>query len=175
MKNPHQERLCRLMRQYHLQHVWRLDGGFFVPHLYAEPRQLSWWDDVGFILSGRRVMVWWVHPRMKYADAITDMAWKEAGDPPERSAGMFATAEKQWKKVGRSRKKVASYLCSPTPDSQQQYYEKLRAIESRLGAEGIDLIVHPSMSVKRFDWCMGVELCTPVEVRTEEEVRALAR
>lgn len=155
MKNPNRERLRRLMRQYHRHHPWRLEGGFFIPHLYPKPRELSWWDDIGFILNGRRVMVWWVHPRMEYADTINDMAWKEAGDPPARSADMFASSEKQWKKVGRSRKKVASYLCRPTPDSMQDYYAKLRAIESRMESEGIDLVVHPSISVKRLTWCTG--------------------
>jgi hypothetical protein len=174
MKNPYLERLGRLMRQYHRHHPWRLGDGFFIPHLYPELKKLSWWDDIGFILNGRRIMVWWVHPRMKYADAINDMAWQEAGDPPARSSDMFASSEKQWKKVGRSRKKVASYLCGPTPDSMLDYYAKLDAIESRLGAEGIDLVVRPSISVKRLAWCSGVELCVPVEVRTDSEVRALA-
>lgn len=111
---------------------------------------------------------------MKYADTISDLAWKEAGDPPARSADMFASDEKQWKKIGRSRKKVVSYLFRPTPDSMQDYYAKLRAIESRMELEGIDLVVRPSISVKRLAWCTGVELCIPFDVRTDEEVRTLA-
>jgi hypothetical protein len=174
MKNPNQERLRRLMRQYHRHHLWRLEDGFFIPHLYPKPGKLSWWDDIGFILNGRRIIVWWVHPRMKYADAINDLAWKEAGDPPARSEDMFASSEKQWKKVGRSRKKVVSYLCQPTPYSQQDYYAKLHAIEARMESEGIDLVVRPSISVKRLAWCFGVELCIPIDVRTDAEVRALA-
>ena len=174
MKNPKQEHFRRMMRQYHRHHPWRLEGGFFIPHLYPKPRSLSWWDDIGFILNGRRIMVWWVHPRMVYMDAINDLAWKEAGDPPARSTDMFVPGEKQWKKLGRSRKKVASYLCRPTPDSLQDYYAKLRAIESRMEVEGIDLVVRPSILVKRLAWCTGVELCIPFDVRTDEDVRALA-
>jgi hypothetical protein len=174
MKNPDQERLRILMRQYHRHHQWCLADGFYIPHLCQQTKLLSWWDDVGFVLNGRRIMVWWRHPRMEYSDAINELAWKEAGDPPERAADMFASSEKQWKKVGRSRKKVASYLCRPTPDSMQVYYAKLSAIESRLESEGIDLVVRPSISVKRLSWCTGVDLCIPVEVRTGEEVRALA-
>ncbi len=174
MKNPNQERLRRLMRQYHRHHPWRLEDGFFIPHLYPKTRNLSWWDDIGFILNGRRIMVWWVHPRMEYADAINELALKEAGDPPARSSDMLAASEKQWKKVGRSRKKVVSYLCQPTPDTRQVYYAKLRAIESRMESEGIDLVVRPSISVKRLAWCSGVELRIPVDVRTDAEVRALA-
>lgn len=37
MKNPSQERLRRLMRQYHSHHPWRLEDGFFIPHLYPKP------------------------------------------------------------------------------------------------------------------------------------------
>lgn len=174
MKNPNQERLRTLMRQYHRHHQWRLMNGFFIPHLYQQPKKLSWWDDIGFILNGRRIMVWWRHPRMEYSDAINELAWKEAGDPPARPVDIFASSEKQWKKVGRSRKKFASYLCRPTPDSLQEYYAKLGAIESRMESEGIDLAVRPSISVKRLWWCTGVDLCIPVDVRTDKEARALA-
>jgi hypothetical protein len=174
MKNPNQERLGRLMRQYHRHNPWPLQNGFFIPHLDPNSGKLSWWDDIGFILNGHRIMVWWVHPRMKYADAINELAWKEAGDSPARAADMFVSGEKQWKKVGRSRKKVASYLCQPMPDSQQDYYAKLDAIESRMESEGIDFSVRPSISVKRLAWCSGVEFCLPADARTATEVRALA-
>ena len=175
MKNSKQERFRRLMRQYHRHHHWRLENGLFIPHAYPEPRKLlSWWDDVGFILNGRRIMVWWVHPRMKYVDTIEEMAWEEAGDPPLRGGDLFEPSEKQWKKVGRSRKKVVGYRSHPTPDSQQDYYTKLFAIEARLKSEGVDLTVRPSMTVKTFNWCIGVELCIPIEVRDREDIGTLA-
>lgn len=173
MKNPNQERLRRIMKQYHQHHQWRLENGLFIPHAYPKFRKLSWWDDVGFILNGRRIMVWWVHPRMKYADAIEDMAWKEAGDPPIRGADLFESSEKQWKKVGRSRKKVVAYRSRQMPESQQDHYAKLRAIEKRLESEGIDLEIRPSMSLKSFYWCTGISLCIPADVRNREDVGVL--
>ena len=175
MKNPAQERFRIQMKQYHRNHPWRLDGGLFIPHAYPEPlKVLSWWDDVGFVLNGRRVMVWWVHPRMKYADTISDMAWEEAGAPPLRGTGMFDSSEKEWKKVGRSRKKVVAYRTHPLPDSQREYYAKLRAIEMRLESSGIDRVERPSMSVKSLPWCTGLDLCAPIEVRDKEGIGALA-
>lgn len=173
MKNAKQERLRRRMKQYHRHHPWRLKmGGLYIPHCYPAERQLSWWDDVGFVLSERRVMVWWIHPRMQYADAIQDMAWAEAGDPPLADGGRFAD-DKIWKKVGRSRKKVSAYRCRPTPQAQQAFYGKLNHIERRLEAEGIDLVVRPSMTAKSLDWCTGVDLCVPIEVRNAADVAAL--
>jgi len=172
MKNPNEEQLRRRMRQYHRHHPWRLDNRLFVPHIYPDAKKLCWWDDVGFILNGYRVMVWWVHPRMKYADAIADLAWKEAGDPPPRDTDFFG--EKQWKKVGRSRKKVISYLMRPISEIQQDYYAKLRTIETRMETGGIDLVVHPTLSVEILSWCRGISLCIPMEVRDKEGISALA-
>ncbi|MDD5395556.1 MAG: hypothetical protein PHE17_21240 [Thiothrix sp.] len=175
MKNQNQERLRRQMKQYHRHHPWRLGQcGVFVPHVYPDNRALTWWDDVGFILNGRRVMVWLVHPRMKVADAIEDMAWAEAGDSPLSATNLFELSEKQWKKVGRSRKKVVAYSSPPTPDVQRDYYAKLNAIQQRLQSEGVDLVVRPSMSVKTLSWCTGIELCIPFEVRNENDALSLA-
>lgn len=173
MKNQHKEHLYHRMRQYHRHHEWGLGNGLFIPHAYPKPVDLSWWDDVGFILNGRRIMVWWVHPRMKYADAIYNLAWQEAGDPPLQGADLFEHSEKQWK-VGRSRKKVASYLTRQTPDAQRAYYNKLNSIEMRIQADGIDLVVFPSVSLEILPWCRGVSLCVPLEVRNKKELSELA-
>lgn len=175
MKNPYFEHLYRRMRQHHRHHQWAGENGLYIPHEYpdANPEKLSRWDDVGFILNGRRIMVWWVHPRMKYADAIDDLAWKEVGVPPLNSADMFGPIEKQWKKVGRSRKKVSSYLTHQAPDAMRAYYDKLISIEMRMESEGIDLVVRPSMSVGIFPNCRGVNLCVPIEVRNEKELGEL--
>lgn len=176
MKNPHEEHLRRVMRQYHRNHQWRLENGLFVPHAYLEPRKLSWWDDVGFILNRRRVMVWWIHPRMKYADMIDDMARKEADDPPPDVSNPFdlMVGKKLWKKVGRSRKKVTGYEGLPTPDALREYYNTLRTTETRMRSEGIGLVVRPSMAVKAYPWCTGISLCIPIEVRNKEEIGVLA-
>lgn len=174
MKNRNWEQLRHLMRQYHRHNQWHLDNGLFVPHSYAESRTLSWWDDVGFILNRRRVMVWWTHPRMKYADSITDMAWQQAGEPPQQGGQLFLAGEKQWKKVGRSRKKVVAYRSPPLADAQKEYYTRLASIEARLQDQGIDLTVRPSVSVTSLNWCTGIAACIPVEVRSREDIGELA-
>lgn len=174
MKNPHYERRRRRMRDYHRYHPWRLHDGLFIPHAYPETRALSWWDDVGFILNRRRVMVWWVHPRTKYADAIEDLAWREAGDDPSLHSGLFESSERQSKPTGRSRKKVAAYRAQPSPESSEEYFKNIRTISERMQSEGIDLVVRPSMSIKTLPSCTGLELCIPIEVHSEDDVRKLA-
>lgn len=175
MKNPYIENLYRRMRQFHRHHQWHLEKGLYVPHMNPDPiTKLSWWDDVGFILNGRRIKVFWVHPRMKYSDAIDELAWKEAGDSPLSGKDIFGPSEKQWTKVGRSRKKVTSYVTRQTPDTQRTYYDKLSSIKMRLEAEGIDLVVKPTISVEPLSWGRHVSICIPMEARDEKELKDIA-
>ncbi len=173
MKNPRLERLRIQSRQYHRHHTWALEeGGVHARHVYQPERVLSWWGDYGFVLNGRRVMIWWVHPRMKYADEISDRAWKEAGPPPDESDGLLEV-KTIWRNVGRSRKKVFARQSSPTPDAWRTYYDLVTAHETRLRNEGIAFEVTPSMRVQTLNWCTGIDLCIPMETRHHNEACAL--
>ena len=163
-----------LMRTYHRRHPWHLDGGLYVPHTYLQPNALSRWDDVGFVQNHRGVMVWWVHPRMKYAEAIEAKAYQEAGDYP--SGDDLSDPDKT--KLGPSarprRKKALCQGVQLISDSEREYLEKLQVIEDRIRSEGIDLVVRPSMRVMALPWCTGIDLCIPMEVRSVEDIRTLA-
>ena len=173
MKNPRLERFRIQSRQTHRHHTWELEeDGIHARHAYQPERVLSWWSDYGFVLNGRRVMIWWVHPRMKYADEISDRAWKEAGPPPDESDGILDT-KTIWRKVGRSRKKIFAHQSSPTPDAWRTYYDLVSAHETRLRNEGITFEVRPSVRVQTFNWCTGIDLCIPMETRNHIEACAL--
>ena len=166
------------MREYHRTHPWRLsEGGLFIPHAYWNMTEtsLSYWDDVGFILNGRRIIVWWRHPRYVYREQIESQAWEEAGDDPH-DRWLFEGGTKNYKKVGKTgrRKKLSSYTSREPSEAQRQYYAKLLEIETRLCQEGIDLEVRPSWKWERLSWAMGVSLVAPLEVRNEREVAHLA-
>ena len=144
---------------------WRLTrGGLYIPHSYAEtkPDSLSWWDDVGFILNGRRVIVWWQHPRHVYADALDERSWQEAGDCPQDN-WLTAGSTKNYKQVGASRKKIVSYYSRQPSVEQSQYYDKLRIIRQRFDTSGIDLEIAPSCKFERLNWAMGISLVTPMQ------------
>jgi len=176
VKNFRLERLRRLQRQYHQFHPWRLSqGGLYIPHSYADmrPDSLSWWDDVGFILNGRRVIVWWRHPRHVYADALDEQSWLEAGDGPQDN-WLAEGATKNYRRVGRSRKKLVSYTIREPSAEQRQHYDLLRDILKRLTDEGIDLDVSISWKWERLTWAMGVSLVAPLDVRNEGELASVA-
>ncbi len=173
---PRLERLRQLQRQYHRNNPWRLsEGGLYIPHSYSNitPAGLSYWDDVGFILNGRRIMVWWQHPRYTYATALKKKAWLEVGEGP-RDDWLFKGGIKNYKRVGRSRKKLVSYTCRDPSAEQQQHYDLLNATIARLSSEGIDIEVPATWKWERMHWTMGVSLVVPLEVRNESELASIA-
>lgn len=180
MKNHKQERFGRMQRKYHQQHQWHFGKkGLYIPHSYTEtmPDSLSWWDDVGFILNKRRVIVWWQHPRYIYSTAIETQSWAQAGPDPEDD-WLIEGATTNYKQVGKSRKKILSYTSRQPSAEQAAYYERLRAVRQSMEAEGIDIDVPPSWKRERLNWATGVSLVVPLEVRNEVElvqVASLAR
>jgi len=182
MKEPHLEHLARLMREHHRHHPWRLSrGGLYIPHSYdhMKPDDLSHWDDVGFILNGRRYMAWWRHPRDVYRSAIEKLAWAkqeaEYGEPPERD-WLFNDGATLYKLVGKSgkRKKPIGSRSLETPEATRRYDDQLNEREAALRQQGIDLEVRPSWTWRRYLRCMGIDLVAPMEVRNEQELAQLA-
>lgn len=173
MKNPRLERMRRQMGQYHRMTPWRLTQRLYIPHGYPAPKPLSWWDDVGFVLSDRRVMVWWAHPRRRYLDEIETRAMRDAGPMPDDEA-FDESIGKHGKQVGRSREKQIASRTHALSERLSGYFERVNVIEDRLCAEGIDYVVVPSMSARWYRWGIGVDLCAPIEVRNTEEVCQLA-
>lgn len=179
MKNQHLESLGRKMRDYHKSHQWRLsEKGLYIPHVYPDTpdiSRLTYWADVGFILNNRRVIVWWVHPRTIYADAVHDKAWDLVGPGPQDS-WLVDDATPNYKKLGKSgkRKKIVSYTCRPPSEAQRAHYAKLRDIEEELNDTGINLTVKPVFKCERLSWALGVNLVVPVEPRVEADLHALA-
>lgn len=176
MKIPRLDRLAELQRQYHRNHPWRLSqGGLFIPHAYWDirPDSLSKWDDVGFILNGRRIIIWWQHPRCVYSQALEELAWQEVGRGP-RDNWLTEGGTKNFKRVGRSRKKLVSTTLREPSAAQQAHYDLLHATTARLSAEGIDMDVSASCKGKRLNWAMGYSLVAPLEVRNERELSAVA-
>lgn len=177
VKNANFEKFGRMQRQYHRHHPWRLSqGGLFIPHSYAEtkPDGLSWWDDVGFILNGRRVIVWWQHPRQIYSDAIDDQSQDEAGDNPGDD-WLLSGSTTNYRRVGKSRKKIVSYTSRQPSQEQQKYYDSLRENRERLSRDGIDIEATTSWKRERLSWATGVSLVAPLEVRNEIELALVAK
>lgn len=182
MKNRHLESLGRRMREDHRYHPWLMSkGGLYIPHTYVDmrPDDLSTWDDCGFVLNGRRIMVDWCHPRYVYKRAVTDLAWAqleaEQGSGPDPD-WLFDDATKNFKLVGKSgkRKKFFGYTGRPLSEERVAYMVRLTEIEHQISQEGIDLDIRPSWTWRRYQRSMGVSIVAPLEVRNERELAELA-
>jgi hypothetical protein len=179
MKSPYYQQLRQSQLAYHRQRTWRLNpDGLYVPHSYehTHPESLSWWDDVGFIHAKRRVMVWWQHPRYRYHSALDEAGFEQAGPYPVSTSSWLRRGDstKLYRKQGASRKRVIAYELAPLPDEQQTYYDRLRDINAALEDTGIDFEVRPSAQLEQLPWAVGVSLIAPLEVRNEQELKAVA-
>ncbi|WP_109580253.1 hypothetical protein [Cupriavidus plantarum] len=85
-----------------------------------------------------------------------------------------SASTKQWRKLGRSRKKVVSTTLQAPTEEWRAYFDAVRKRERELEDSGIDFDVTPSA---RIGWCSTatmIDLIAPLEVRSETDVRALA-
>lgn len=176
MKNRHFEQCRRQARQYHrTKRGDHFEQGVLVRHDYSEmnPEGLSWWDDVQFVLGRMRVAVSWRHPRHVYKDLAESAAMDAVQHLYEQiEGGLFSDAEKNYQKIGRSRKKIVSYTTRTRP-GEQAWFDALIAEESRLSREAT-FSVAPSIKVRLLAWCRHVDIIAPIEVRNVEELRTLA-
>ena len=60
-------------------------------------------------------------------------------------------------------------------DEWRTYFDAVSAREEDLMRSGTPLNVPASMHIEQLKWAAGVNLIVPVEVRTKENVRALAK
>lgn len=177
MKNKHNELLRKMQREYHSHHQWDLDSnGLYIRHLYSDKQptenDLSWWDDFGFIHGGRRIMIWWEHPRMEYSDEIDRLSNEEAGELPKNA--LFANKKKKYKKVGKSRKSIVSYECNPFSEEYDKHLDRYMSLVKQKQMFGIDFEVRTSYQVEHLTWALGINLIVPMEVRNVQEAKVVA-
>jgi hypothetical protein len=176
MKNRKFEIFSRMQRQYHQLNDWKLSPGkLYIPHIYPENEQkkLSWWDDVGFVINGRRVMVWWQHPRNVYNDEIDTQSWKKL-DHIVHDDWLIEGGTTNYMKLGNSRKKIVSYTSRQPSPEQIKNYDDLTVIRKRLTDEGIDFDVKVSCKFEPLSRARGINLVVPMEIHNEHDLTKLA-
>lgn len=159
-------------RQYHRQKCDNFSDGIISRHLYDQmkPDTLTFWDDAVFIVNDYRVALWWTHPRLHYKELIEEEARNRTeGQRPE--VDLFANSVPNYKRIGRSRKKIVSSTCA-SDDRMSAYYDLLKTTEGVVEKE-VSFIVAPFMKIKWYDWAKGMELCLPFEVRCVDDLKAL--
>jgi len=165
-------------KAYHRLHPWDLNGhGLMVPHDYSERKteSLSWWDDVGFIFGKRRIMVWWMHPRMVYRDRLDEMAFQQCDKAYPRNEIWRMHSKPIRRKGGYGKRpKTFGYLLSPLyADEHRRYYEHLNETQALLAKQDHGWVIQPSLKSTVLNWCQGIDLVLPVEICCEDDLRCL--
>lgn len=175
MKNRAIEAMKQRAKQYHgNKRGDQFTNGIIVRHLYDDmtPEKPTFWDDAVFIVNDYQVALWWVHPRHQYHQLVEKEALRRVTHlRPE--VDLFADMTANYKKLGRSRKKVASWIQRPTSDEYRRYFDMLAGMERQVSQE-VSFEVRPSMTIAWHSWCKGLSLCVPFEVRSESDLLALS-
>ena len=141
-------------------------------HVYDSPREKSYWDDVSFVMGKKYVMVCWTHPRYDYSEEINSKAYELANEKYGDSIdSMFDHSIKNYRKVGKSRKKIVSHTMSTS--SRDEYYEYWKKVEGEL----LRTSEHRVGTHFKYYACGDaymLDVCCPVEVRNEDELQQLA-
>jgi hypothetical protein len=175
LKNKTIERRISAAKAYHRNAPGQFAGGIQSRHSYDEmsPDTLTYWDDAVFIVNNYRVRLWWQHPRMHYADLIADEARKRVEHLRPISASNFLEgATANYKKLGRSRKKITSWTMAPTTAELSEFYQLLAQTEQQVGLE-LPFEVTPVIKLEWNSCCRVINLCAPFEVRSNADLRDL--
>lgn len=180
-KNKHIEYLRKRSQRYAKTakngNRWDHQRGIKVYHVYDEPCDKSWWDDVAFMMGSQQVVVWYVHPRFRYQDQVNDLAREQLeSERPPRADDWFLGGTKNYRYVGKNkkRKRVVSITCPEMPVQTKEYYDRLFALEKQMYRTS-DVEVGCEFKVKQYSYCRGVEICIPVEVCNEDDLEKLVQ
>lgn len=177
MKNKYIEQLKRSAKLHHQSNQTPgFQNGIIIRHLYDEenPIKLSWWDDVAFVLNDYIVNVAWQHPRNAYKDKVDNLAYDACAHLREpRSPDIFDKSNPNYRRVGKSRKKIASYTMNRARDDG--YYDALRTEEKRIARDSKNgIVITPGMTTEWTNWSRFVSICAPIEVRGVKDLHTLA-
>ncbi len=173
MKNLYYQSLRQSAKNFHSrQHGDHFEKGIKPQYDYSdeETTKLSWWDDVTFILNDYRVHVSLSHPRWHYKETIRSKAFDNIDGLDMFDEQAFENASPQFVKVGKSRKKIASYKIDSL--LKPGMYELLEAEERKL-LKSNDVKIYPFMKVSWFKDCRYVDICIPMEIKGTQDLISL--
>ncbi len=174
MKNSYQEKLKISAKFFHKNNRGeKFTNRVIFRHQYdeADMTKLSWWDDVSFILNNYLVQVAWIHPRMAFKDWAEDEAHKKVAHLDKGNDGFMRQSKPSYVKVGRSRKKIVSRTLAGSLLSSD-WMQAFDAAYAETLKEA-DFQITPFIKTERLQYGCFVEICAPIEIRSERDMMAL--
>ena len=156
MKNKYMEQL----RLSHKLHGKGRGKGFKLIYDYSfrsENKGLTYWDDLYYYLNGIRYFVAFVHPRQKYASTCEQIVWDSLYPSCPENKETFVPYE--YKRVGKSRKKVKYYTMEDSNEAAFSEWCKMLWEEEKLFCASSDVCIRPSVRVKWLQRGKMIEIC----------------
>lgn len=173
MKRSHIEQLKQRAKQFHQHHPLPLTQGLYSLHNSDRPDDaLTYEASAIFLHNGYRVYLHWEHPRLRYMRRVEEQAWEQMPAQP-------TTEHTLWVEDSTSNYRNLS-LASPQPlswssashEARQAFYQQLGQQIQQVGQQSL---FHISPELRSYWTAKGkvVELCCPVEVRTQDDLHTL--
>ncbi len=144
--------------------------GNHFPHLFENSSKLASCEEVFFKLGSQVVVVWWVHPRQQYLLLCDECAYLMMLPLRNDTPLIF---KPKYKKIDNSRKKAMSFeLVQSSTVEEQEFWQKYREKYHELLTTS-DFVIKPFINIKQYDWCLGVDICLPLEVLDETSANEL--
>lgn len=164
MKNTYQENLRKQAKMFHRNERGSVfTNGLLIKHNYESTGKtnLSWWDDVDFILNNYRVSVEWIHPRQDYLDHVESEIHKSLEHLNIDLLDSIVTST-TYRKLGKSRKKA---LLRKVDYSNElgDYNEAYEAAFEKISRSS----EYKSKPYIRTNWekyAYAVKICAPIEI-----------
>ena len=174
MKNRRIELLKAKAKEFHrYKRGSQFDDGVLIYHSYGDrsPTDLSYWDRATFVVNNYRVSLLWLHPRYQYLKRIAEEASKRV-EHHEENEFLFELSAPNYKKLGHSRKRLASYTAELLTDEKQEGNDIVDDAKLEV-AKSVSFEVRPSLQINWRKSCKSIWLCAPFEVRSEEDLKKL--
>jgi hypothetical protein len=115
-----------------------------------------------------------MHPRMVYQDRLHEMATEQCAEKyPKKENWLMNTEPIRRKVKGGNRVKTLFHRVLPISKELQDYYDFFNATLESLGKQDHGWVIKPSLRNTVLNWCQGVDLILPVEIRCEDDLRLL--
>lgn len=174
MKNKHAEARYKNAKAY--TKTRENDGSKYrVYHLYKDEngkplKEKGYWDDVGVFSGSIFNSICWVHPRYAFEEEIRHKSYDRLYDSDVEK--WFNSFVPQYKKVGKSRKKVVSYQSPDIEEPTTPVKTHKEAFDEELAETSY--VQKCFIKVNMYKTSRCIEVCYPIEVINEESLKAMA-
>lgn len=173
MKRPYIEQLKQRAKQFHQHQPLPLTQGLYnVQRLGRSHDAFTYEANAIFVQNDHRVYLHWEHPRLRYMRQVEELAWQQLQRQPSLEQELWiADNSANYRNLSLSSHQLLSW--SPAShEARHAFYQELSQKIQEVG-QHTDFHIRPALHSYWTAQGRVLELCCPMEVRTEADLQAL--